>query len=446
MKKTKLLVLAGLISVLLMGCQSKKEAVEVTSTTQKTETTTTTSTKEIAKKNLWNDKKDQELHQFMTAWSKEMKQDYQFYDEKAELKWNDQTVSKKAVEKLKTIEVDKKEQQVEVFPKEEKENQLNIVAIASDEADSQPENHHLYFFALEGKTPKVLIVSEESTAKKIVAAETQNEALKQGFKTIVTGEKPKEDNRFASLPDGLKALLATELVDERLIKDFDFLNRPSAMYFNYFKDGDFYYVYFTSGAGVGHPLYLFKEEQNGFSNVQTIVRESANEYKELPAVAMSADKKTLVDKYEANKAKYDQALTNFEVKEEPNLKETYANQCKHAGIQNKAQATVTENKTASKQPSAEEIYGYYRDYVIEDAPNLDAASLRERMTMRGVDDRGLPIIKHMVHGSEIEIELKGDRIEYVVYGIGGVNTDGTPAKSHMFSAYYNISTGEHGLF
>lgn len=41
--------------------------------------------------------------------------------------------------------------------------------------------------------------------------------------------------------------------------------------------------------------------------------------------------------------------------------------------------------------------------------------------------------------------MTGDVINYNVNAIGGAYDDGTPEKSHLFDAFYNYKTGEHGV-
>lgn len=231
-------------------------------------------------------------------------------------------------------------------------------------------------------------------------------------------------------------------MDERLTNNFDDLNQPDMMFINYYKDNDYYYIFFTSRRGTGHPIYLLKDEGVTIKPLQTVSRVAYDEYKEIPPKSDSIDKNQLLEKYMVNKEKYEAAVTNFKVQSTSSEKQVFEDMVKRIGVKNKDEKE--EVMTSTTKPSSEEIYRYYKDYIVYDA-GINSEVLQQRMKMKGVDENGFPIISHVVHGLEINISMDGDVINYKVYSIGGANDDGTPAKSHLFDAFYNYRTGEHGV-
>ena len=448
----KIVKLCG-ISMLLFGLGACSKNVDK-DTTESTETETTSVKKESVKKEketknntIWNAQKESELKAFIDSWSKQMNQEYKFYDSTDELKWNNLIISKDKLEKNKTIEFNQNKQEIDVFSSEDKKGVMNIVAIASDEEDSNPDNHHVYMFSLLDNKPLVLIVSEKSTSSEIIVSETKNEQLKQGFKDIVESSgdtnKVTKDNNFDKLSDDIKAILLTEVVDERLETRFYELNQPDTMFLSYYMDNGYIYVHLTSGRGTGHPIYLLKDEGDVIQPLQTVSRVSYDEYKEYPPKTGDINKEMLYKKHQENKDKYDSAVVNFKLTSEIGEKNAFEDMIKAIGTTNKANNPT--KVSSNSKPSAEEIFGYYRDYILDDA-GMFSPDLKKRVTMKGVDDQGFPIIAHMVHGSEINISMDGNIIKYSVYSIGGVYDDGTPEKSHLFDAFYNSQTGEHGVY
>ncbi|UUV98790.1 DUF4767 domain-containing protein [Vagococcus luciliae] len=447
------LFIVVIFGTLLGGCNDSKKQEDTDTTEPKVSEVkkqqTINSTKEInVKKIIWDSEKESQLKSFVNGWGKEMNQDYTFYESNDELKWNNLVISARNLEKNKTIDLNGKKQSISIFSSKDEENVLNIVAIASDEEDNNVDNHHLYFFSLLNDKPLVLIVSEKSTSSNIIASETKNNELKSGFTNIIeqtNEESNKTDtsiSKFDTLSNDIKALLLTEAVDDRLETRFDELNQPDAMFLNYYIEDNYIYLFFTSGVGTGHPIYLLEDEGSTIKPLQTVSRVSYDEYKEFPPKSINLDKEILFEKYNANPEKYDLAVTNFKVGSTINEKAVFEDMVKRIGIKNKVEKE--EVVTSSTKPSAEEIYRYYKDYIVYDA-GINSEVLQQRMEMKGVDENGFPIIAHVVHGSEINISMDGDVINYNVYSIGGANDDGTPAKSHLFDAFYNYKTGEHGV-
>lgn len=236
-----------------------------------------------------------------------------------------------------------------------------------------------------------------------------------------------------------------EVIDSRLFERFDELNEPDRIFLNYYQQNGNWLLHITSGMGTGHPLYLLVESETEFEVVQQLSRISYDEYGEMPIFAGDIYKENLYDTYQANQGKYDQAISNFSTTNSSDLVGTYDSYCKLIGITNLMNTKEASDSNGTTQPTAEEIFGYYRDYIIDDLPDF-SSDLKNHVQMKGIDEQGLAIIKHVIHGSEINITIDGSVIIYSIYAIGGLDADGNVAKSHVNDAYYDTATGNHGLY
>lgn len=268
-------------------------------------------------KTLWTKEQEKQLALLMERWGETMGQKYQRFNEGESLNFQNSEITKDTLTK-EGINLAGQNREVAVFPPTEETGKVNIVSMYSD-------NSRLYLFIFDQRTPKVLVTeSGKNDQGKLSFIETQNQALKDGYQAVVKGqplpEFEKNDEGFNKLSPNLQALLATEILDDRI--SFD----PSlhGFFLRYYQEGKDLYVQLHSGAGVGHPIYHMVYEGNQVRPVEGFVRVSANQYEAIE-MRSPVSNQILFDRYQKNKAAYDSGEMNVQV--EPKMKQ-YFNESK----------------------------------------------------------------------------------------------------------------------
>ncbi|MFC0277845.1 DUF4767 domain-containing protein [Enterococcus devriesei] len=268
-------------------------------------------------KTLWTNEQANQLALLMERWGETMGQKYQRYNETDSLNFQNSEITKANLTQ-EGISLAGQNRDVAVFPPNEKIGKVNIVGIYSDES-------RLYLFTFDQGEPKVLVTdSGKNEQGKLAFTETQNQALKQGYQAVANGqpipEVEKKEAGFSELSPNLRAILATEILDDRI--SFD----PSlqGFFLRYYQEGNDLYVQLHSGAGVGHPIYHLVYETNQVRPIEAFVRVSANQSEKLE-VRSPVSNQILFDRYQGNKAAYDSGETKVQI--EPEMK-NYFNEIK----------------------------------------------------------------------------------------------------------------------
>lgn len=317
MKKYVVLLLV-LLAAAGCGKQTTQETKDSSKVAEPSSTQSSSSqVKKESTKTPWTAEQANQLELLMERWGATMGQKYQRYDETDSFDFQNSEISKANLTQ-EGISLDHQNRAVTVFPANEEVGKVTIVGIYSD-------GSRLYLFTFDQGSPKVLVTEQGKNEQgKLAFTETQNQALKQGYQAIVNGqpipEIEKKEANFSELSPNLQAILATEILDDRISSD------PSlqGFFLRYYQEGQDLYVQLHSGAGVGHPIYHFAYEADQVRPVEAFVRVSANQSEKIE-VRSPVSNQTLFERYQGNKAAYDQGAAKVQV--EPEMK-NYFNEIK----------------------------------------------------------------------------------------------------------------------
>lgn len=215
MKKTVMFCLV-LSTVLLAACQQTKKAtaqsskaaessIAVTkessskasttsSTTSSTDTSSSTATETTTVSNLlWSAYKSNQLASLMASWGQTMGQSYQAYGPGNNINLYGLQLPDGVLNHMNGWQATVANTPISLTWSENGEvpSGYGLVAVYSDaQTQSGQKTRHVYFFTIEGGTPKVLVTSQNqgNPNNYLELRETDNQELKNGFSQIVTGQ------------------------------------------------------------------------------------------------------------------------------------------------------------------------------------------------------------------------------------------------------------------
>lgn len=225
MKKLGKLCSVALLVMVLGGCQAKEkqpltEETTINSTTVKKKTPSNPNKKEKPRtkkdnqaqnkqerkqdgscstgekqgENLWNSEKAASLESFVIKWGETLDQTYQSYAPKRNVDLYGLYLPDAVLDNNTNMVLKENKQNVDIEWSSTGCGQkaYQLVAVYSDAATQPYLKQHVYFFVLEGQTPHVFLTQQNqgNPENNLYFSETQNEALKNGFASILRGEEP----------------------------------------------------------------------------------------------------------------------------------------------------------------------------------------------------------------------------------------------------------------
>lgn len=285
----------------------------------------------------------------------------------------------------------------------------------------------------------LLLLSSCSTNKNIQhKTSSTSEHLLETTNTSIqsTTESTQSDNKpisaqFDALSQELKIVLMADTVDSR-VKDYPNLE---GLTLYYIIDNKSIYLQITSGVGTGHPIYKLSIDEEGVTPIQGICYLGNSGYDEVEVNNELVPINNLLQTYNENKSSFDNATNN--VQQLDNLKELFEEQMSYVSNDN-----PEEKSTSINQPSDEEILNYFINNILDDVGVTD--SFIKQQARYVIDENGSQMI-HYGGGQGVYATIEGNRILYTGYSFGGVSEDGTASKNKLYTAYYDFTTGEHGM-
>lgn len=175
-----------------MASQSSTEMSTTASTADATQTTQTSSTETEEQTTRWNETKADQLADFMEDWGTEMEQRYQAYSpgntvDLYGLALPDGVLS--GSDKWQAV-IDGTPIDIAWSETGESEAEYTLVAVYSDAETQDYLEKHVYFFTIHQGEPMVLVTSQNQGNEQnyLYFSETENAALKDGFRDIVMGD------------------------------------------------------------------------------------------------------------------------------------------------------------------------------------------------------------------------------------------------------------------
>ena len=223
MKKTMVFCLV-LSTVLLAACQQTKKATAqsskaaessiavtkessskasskssttsstTTNSTSSTDTSSSTATETTTVSNLlWSADKSNQLASFMASWGQTMGQSYQAYGPGNNVNLYGLQLPDGVLNHMNGWQATVANTPISLTWSENGEvpSGYGLVAVYSDaQTQSGQKTRHVYFFTIEGGTPKVLVTSQNqgNPNNYLELRKTDNQELKNGFSQIVTGQ------------------------------------------------------------------------------------------------------------------------------------------------------------------------------------------------------------------------------------------------------------------
>lgn len=285
----------------------------------------------------------------------------------------------------------------------------------------------------------LLIAGGCAAPKKAEPAAKPSQSVKQEQKTSKSSEEKKETEAdlFDKLPLKEKIYVYASFVDKR-IGTYKTLEQLTL---SYAVENDSIYLYLTSGAGSGHPIYLVKSSDLGITPEKAVVYQGIDGYKLLGVDRTTISKAQLYGAYEKYKSDIGTAVN--QINASPELANTFREQ--ESLVKPETPATSSVDKTSAQQTvSQDDILSYFKNYIMADLNVLTGHEQMDNASWQ-VDENNQPIIRYSPAGRGASVKVEGNRIIYECFNYGGVSENGTVAKSRDKTAYYNIETGEHGL-
>lgn len=434
-----LLVTVLLGGLVLGGC---RKPVPKPETKQSTAATTTkvakeSSTKESSEpvKTIWSEEQNKKLADFMVTWGNEMGQTYQNHTHGDGIDWYGDKLKGESFNGDGKFKFDSEKANGVLLPSELAPGKFNIVAMYTDVAHAAGATPHLYLFTIRNAVPVVLITETGKNSEGLLEfRETANQDLKNGFAQIVTegsqtsgtsqesaAPAPSGDSsQFDQLSPALQALLAANIVDER-IKQYPGLE---GMELYYKQAGDLIYVHLTSGAGTGHPVFLLQISGDSVTPLQGVVYLGADGYGAASIKdTTSHSKASLYEEYQKDKGNYDTAVGR--TKESANLPADFEKFCGLAGI-SPSQGTGADAapQGTSEKPDANKIMDIFAQ--------IDGIN-RDLLSVKGQNPDGSIEIAMNTANGYASTHFEGD---YVVYQLFSYSVN-----RYLWESKYNYKTG-----
>jgi hypothetical protein len=182
--KLTLMVVVAASVMLLAGCGNQSKSSQ-SSTQKETTTAVSKNKKSSSEKNsstLWNDKKDQQLENFISKWAPTMNQTYTKYDGKTPIKTS---VGATYPADLSNENVDDGNSTIGWSKTGKGNYDYNVVAIY-DYNSNTTLKRITYFFAFHNGQPVALV--DTTNNGPLMAAPTRNEKVASNFNAIATGD------------------------------------------------------------------------------------------------------------------------------------------------------------------------------------------------------------------------------------------------------------------
>lgn len=294
----------------------------------------------------------------------------------------------------------------------------------------------------------VLLIAGCAHKEKESKSKQEASQVKQTTSKSQVKPEPKPESKvetktemFNKLSIQEKVYLYTSIVDER-IATYPSLEGLELYYCIQDKD---IYLFLTSGAGSGHPIYHITINDDAMKANQAVVYMGVDGYQFLDVSKEQTSVEKLYDQYDKYKNSISTATPH--IKEDVKLKDTFAEQVSKVPS---AQANTSsppqsgDASTLGTNVSKDELLSIFKNTVMADVirltgnPNFDHASW-------GVDENQQPMIRYSTAGRGAYATVKDDQIIYDCYNFGGAYANGTVEKTKTQTAYYNLKTGAHGL-
>lgn len=175
---------------------SKSSTISSTTTnsTSSPDTSSSTATETTTVSNLlWSADKSNQLASFMASWGQTMGQNYQAYGPGNNVNLYGLQLPDGVLNHMNGWQATVANTPISLTWSENGEvpSGYGLVAVYSDaQTQSGQKTRHVYFFTIEGGTPKVLVTSQNqgNPNNYLELRETDNQELKNGFSQIVTGQ------------------------------------------------------------------------------------------------------------------------------------------------------------------------------------------------------------------------------------------------------------------
>ncbi|MCM6855542.1 DUF4767 domain-containing protein [Enterococcus durans] len=173
---------------------SSSTSSTTTNSTSSTDTSSSTATETTTVSNLlWSADKSNQLASFMASWGQTMGQSYQAYGPGNNVNLYGLQLPDGVLNHMNGWQATVANTPISLTWSENGEvpSGYGLVAVYSDtQTQSGQKTRHVYFFTIEGGTPKVLVTSQNqgNPNNYLELRETDNQELKNGFSQIVTGQ------------------------------------------------------------------------------------------------------------------------------------------------------------------------------------------------------------------------------------------------------------------
>lgn len=285
--------------------------------------------------------------------------------------------------------------------------------------------------------------TKETTEKVEKTSETTREKLSAKLpQSSESAEADSLSDKLNQLPDSIKAQVYTQVVDSRM----DTYAGLEKMELTYDFEGDDIYVHLTSGAGTGHPIYHLYKRDAGIEPLQGVYYSGIDGNLEAPVERDIVSDDVLYEYYETNKEALEQGVRH--TKEDSALKDTFEEYIKSTGSVIIGPDEKAGQTTDKLNPSQEDKLHYFKEYILADLGQEHEVT--KEQTHYGYGDNPNPeadeLVIRMPGSQGYYVTMDGSRIIYTGYSFGGANADGTSEKRAIGHAFYDVVTGEHGVF
>lgn len=158
---------------------------------------------------------------------------------------------------------------------------------------------------------------QSSSVKEDTSSEVAVSSSEESSSVVESSEKESKNSnleKYNDLPIEIKVKLIATIVDERAIPvempaDFD-----GTMFYDYYSlYQNELYINVNSGAGVGHPVYYFKVDEETVTPVEGVVNTGADNIEEVDGIDQTpVNKAALYEQYMASKELYDSDIIKAE--------------------------------------------------------------------------------------------------------------------------------------
>lgn len=248
MKKIIEMIFVGTIMLTVAGCQNHKKStitkqtgvgkVQKTNSSNNDRGNRTFGSNSNTSGSTWNSEKQDKLDDFLDDWATTMNQEYEKYD-------GDGQITTAAGEKFprdfNRVYVNGQKVSLSYEPSGKGNADYNVVAIYNYDKD-EGASHITYFFTFHKNRP-IVLVDETTNGDKVMAKETENRDLINGFNSIAAGQNASKSNANVS---NSKDNNSKE--DPKLIGVFIGLLKDGDWFKGNLKDG---HMYFSDDSGYG---------------------------------------------------------------------------------------------------------------------------------------------------------------------------------------------------